>query len=176
MKKKWKVLIVVGAVAALAKWALAESRPELKTVAHVDLTKYLGKWYEIARYPNRFERKCSSDVTANYSHKPNGKIEVVNSCREADGKTDVSRGEAKVADTTTNAKLKVTFFKPFYGDYWILDLAPDYSYAVVGEPSRKYLWILSRAPHMPAETYEAITARLPQLGYEASRLRKTAQP
>jgi apolipoprotein D and lipocalin family protein len=153
----------------------AAQNPPLKTVDHVDLNRYLGKWYEIARYPNRFESVCASDATAEYTMDAPGKIQVRNSCRKADGTERVSKGTAKVVDAATNAKLKVTFFWPFYGDYWIVDLAPDYSYAVVGEPSRKYLWILSRTPDLPAAVYEKVTARLRDAGYDPARLVKTPQ-
>ena len=120
----------------------------LTTVDHVDLQRYVGKWYEIARYPNRFQRKCQSDTTATYTLREDGKVQVANACREKDGTMTTANGTAKVVDPKTNAKLKVTFFWPFYGDYWILGLGPDYQYAIVGEPDRKYLWILSRTPAM----------------------------
>ena len=112
----------------------------LKTVDHVDLNRYLGKWYEIARLPNRFEKKCHRDVTAEYS-RDGQKIIVHNSCIQQDGKPNVAEGRAKVVDATTNAKLKVTFFWPFYGNYWIIGLDSEYRWAVVGEPGRKYMWI-----------------------------------
>ncbi len=157
-----------------AGMAIADSTP-LPTVSHVDLARYVGKWYEIARYPTRFEKDCASDVTATYSLLSDGKIEVLNACREADGKMKTSKGKATVIDTETNSKLKVTFFWPFYGKYWIIDLAPDYSYAVVGEPGRDYLWILSRTPQMKAETYERILKRVKELGYEPAKLIHTKQ-
>lgn len=169
------MIFIAGAVVVASRFVLADSKPPLPTVSQVDLSRYVGKWYEIARYPNRFEKKCASDVTASYSQKSNGRIEVVNSCRQADGKIKVSKGEAKVVDKSSNAKLKVAFFKPFYGDYWIVDIAPDYSYAVVGEPSRRYLWILSRTPRLPDETYQKIEAKLAALGYDRAKLVKTAQ-
>ena len=158
----------------LTTMAVAETAP-LRTVEHVDLNRYVGKWYEIARYPNRFEKDCASDVTAEYKILSPGKIEVLNSCRKADGKMKVSKGSAKIVDTATNAKLKVTFFWPFYGNYWVIDLAPDYSYAVVGEPGRDYLWILSRTPELPAAVYEKIAARLKEQGYDPAKLVKSAQ-
>jgi apolipoprotein D and lipocalin family protein len=174
MNKKWKVLFAVGTGLILAKHILADSEPELNTVSHVDLTRYVGKWYEIARYPNWFEKNGDTDVTAEYTARQDGKITVVNFCRRADA-TKVSKGEARVTDKTTNAKLKVAFFKPFYGNYWIIDLASNYSYAVVGEPSRKHLWILSRTPTMAEETYGEITRRVQELGYDTAKLIKTPQ-
>ncbi len=162
---------LLGAMSA----AFADSGTELKTVSAVDLNRYLGKWYEIARYPNRFEKGCASDVTAQYTFRPDGKIEVINSCRQADGKMKTSKGSAKVADKQTNAKLKVTFFWPFYGNYWIIDLDPDYRYAVVSEPGRDYLWILSRTPKLDPSVFDAITNRLRQNGFDPSRLIKPPQ-
>ena len=148
---------------------------ELQTVEHVDLDRYVGKWYELARFPNRFERECDRNVTAEYVKQNDGKIRVVNSCVRADGKTKRSEGRAKVEDKTTNAKLAVTFFWPFYGKYWVIDLGQKYEYAVVGEPSRKYLWILSRTPSLPESTYTEITGRLALKGYDAGKLVKTKQ-
>ena len=125
-------LFVLGVAAVVGKVAFAESKASLQTVPHVDLTRYLGRWYEIARYPTRFEKDCASDVTATYTQLSGGKVEVLNECRKADGQVKRSKGTAGVVDKRTNAKLKVTFFWPFSGNYWIIDLAPDYSYAVVG--------------------------------------------
>lgn len=139
--------------------AQATSTSPLNTVDNVDLRRYTGKWYEIARYPNRFQRNCQSDTTAIYTLRDDGKVQVVNACREKNGNLTIARGTAKVVDKKTNAKLKVTFLWPFYGDYWVIGLSPDYRYAIVGEPSRKYLSILSRTPSMEEATY--------QLGSEA---------
>jgi apolipoprotein D and lipocalin family protein len=149
--------------------------PSLQTVAHVDLNRYLGRWYEIARYPNLFERKCDHDVTADYSIRADGKIRVLNSCVTADGKRKQSDGTAIVVDQETNAKLKVTFFWPFYGKYWIIDLGTEYEYSVVSEPSRDYLWILSRSPELPESTYQQILSRLSEQDYKSSKLVKTRQ-
>lgn len=132
--------------------AQATSASPLTAVDNVDLRRYAGKWYEIARYPNRFQSKCQSDTTAIYTLRDDGKVQVVNACREKDGKVTTARGTAKVVDKKTNAKLKVIFFWPFYGDYWVIGLSPDYQYAIVGEPSRKYLGILSRTPSMEETT------------------------
>lgn len=161
--------------AAAAGWALARSNPPLETVSHVDLHRYVGRWYEIARYPNRFERKCDRDVTAEYSIKRNGDIRVVNSCVTSSGSITRSTGTAKVVDKSTTAKLKVTFFWPFYSKYWIIALGPDYDYAVVGEPLRRYLWILSRTSQMPDDLYQQNTDRLAEKGYDASKLVRTRQ-
>jgi apolipoprotein D and lipocalin family protein len=155
--------------------AQASSTSPLTAVDHVDLRRYAGKWYEIARYPNRFQRNCQSDTTAIYTLRDDGKVQVVNSCREKDGKATTARGTAKVVDKKTNAKLKVTFFWPFYGDYWVIGLSPDYQYAIVGEPSRKYLWILSRTPAMEEATYQEVLRLVETLGYQRGKLQKTNQ-
>jgi apolipoprotein D and lipocalin family protein len=174
-------LMTVGAVLLVLMVfvhpASAESttRSPLRTVDSVDLSRYSGTWYEIARYPNRFQRDCQSDTTADYRLRKDGKVQVVNSCRQKDGKTKTARGTAKVADKTTNAKLRVTFFWPFYGDYWVIGLSPDYRYAIVGEPKRKYLWILSRTPEMDGRTYQEIVEQVRAAGYDPEKLIKTRQ-
>lgn len=147
----------------------------LATVPSVDLKRYVGRWYEIARYPNRFQKDCAGDTTAEYTLLANGNIQVVNSCRQANGKMNTARGKAKIVDATSNARLKVTFFWPFYGNYWIIGLAPDYSYAIVGEPDRKYLWILSRTPRMSAESYAEALQKIGEAGYDPKRLMQTPQ-
>jgi apolipoprotein D and lipocalin family protein len=150
--------------------------PPLETVAHVDLSRYAGTWFEIASFPQRFQRGCTG-TTATYTPRAGGEVEVVNRCRKdsLDGEEKSVRGRARVVDRTTNAKLEVSFFRPFWGDYWIVDLADDYSFAVVGHPGRDYLWILSRTATMPDATYEQILARLRTKGYETSRLARTLQ-
>ena len=160
--------------ALLPQLMLAEPAP-LKTVDQIDLARYVGKWYEIARYPNRFEKDCASDVTAEYTRRNDGKITVTNACRKADGKGKESKGTAKVVDAKSNAKLKVTFFWPFSGEYWVIDLDPDYKYAVVGEPDRKYLWVLSRTSELAPGVYKRILAKVRELGYEPAKLLKTPQ-
>ena len=148
----------------------------LRTVAHVDLERYLGTWYEIASFPQRFQRGCTA-TKATYALRPDGDIDVLNSCRKGslDGEVKTARGRARVVDPSTNAKLEVSFFRPFWGDYWVIDLAEDYSYAVVGHPSRDYLWILSRSPAMTEATWRGILGRLQAQGYETSRLARTLQ-
>ena len=154
-------------------------RPEvaLPTAPSVDIARYLGRWYEIARLPNGFERNCEG-VTAEYSSKPGGGLRVVNTCRVGapDGNRRVAVGRARIVDSATNAKLKVSFFGPFEGDYWILWRAEDYSLALVGEPSGRYLWILSRTPSVEDEVRSAALERLSALGYDTSRLYFPAQP
>lgn len=168
-------LLLLGVAAVVGKVAFAESKAALQTVPYVDLTRYVGRWYEIARYSTRFEKDCASDVTATYTQLSGGKIEVLNECRKADGQMKRSKGTAGVVDKRTNAKLKVTFFWPFSGNYWIIGLAPDYSYAIVGEPDRKYIWILSRSSQLTESVYGQIVTRVRELGYDPSGLTKTRQ-
>jgi apolipoprotein D and lipocalin family protein len=150
--------------------------PELQTVQRVELGRYVGTWYEIASFPQSFQRGCTAS-TATYTIRDDGQIDVLNRCRKGslDGPEKVAEGRARVVDPATNAKLEVTFFWPFWGDYWIIDLGANYEYAVVGHPSRDYLWILNRAPTMDPKVYEAIVHRLQTQGYETDRLQKTAQ-
>ncbi len=131
-----------------------------------------------SRHTRRGSRRDCTAVAAEYARRDDGLIEVVNSCRKKtlDGKLKRSTGKAKIVDADSNAKLKVSFFGPFWGPYWIIDLDPDYGWAVVGVPSRKYLWILSRTPQMDEEIYSGILERLVDQGYDPSRLNKTLQP
>ncbi len=149
---------------------------DLETVEHVDIGRYMGTWYEIAKLPQRFEKGLVG-VTATYSLLPNGKVRVLNKGynRSFTGKEKAAKGTAVVVDAKTNAKLKVSFFWPFAGDYWILELGKDYEYAVVGEDSRKYLWILSRTPEMDEATYDGILKRLQAKGFDVSKLEKNPQ-
>jgi len=153
--------------------------PPLQTVQHVELSRYLGTWFEIASFPQSFQRGCWA-TTANYSLAKEGHIVVLNSCRKGDPETKytvkTATGRARIVDTETNAKLKVSFFRPFWGDYWIIDLGENYEYAVVGSPSRDYLWILSRTPKMDRALYQAILARLQGMQYEIERLQLCSQP
>lgn len=173
------LLQVLGACAPTPK----ESMKPLATVPQVDLNRYLGEWYEIARYPNRFQQECPNGK-ATYSPRPDGRIEVVNECWDADYRQMLRavRGTARVVDPTNNAKLKVTFFWPFSGDYWIIDLDRDYRYAVVGHPERKYLWILGRDKNMNEPLYQEILSRLAAQDYDPAgligrnNLRKTHEP
>jgi apolipoprotein D and lipocalin family protein len=140
----------------------------------VELDRYLGRWYEMARYEAPFQKGCEG-VTADYSLRDDGQIKVVNSCRKGgiDGKLDQAVGKAKIVDTATGAKLKVSFFGPFYGDYWVLDRADDYSWSIVGEPSGRYLWMLTRSAKPDTATRARLEARVRELGYDWSLVRIT---
>ncbi len=135
---------------------------------HVDLSKYVGKWYELAHLPFKFEEGCN-ETTATYTLSANGAISVLNECTK-NGKVKRAKGKAKVVDKTTNAKLKVTFFWPFYGDYWIIKLGEYYEYSVVGTPDRRYLWILSRKPEMDNALFSELTQFAKSKGFDVGNL------
>lgn len=149
---------------------------DLEAVPFVDLNRYAGKWYDIASFPQRFQKGCHR-TTAEYSLSDKGFVIVENRCNKdsLNGKESYIKGKAFVVPGTNNAKLKVQFFWPFKGDYWVIDLAEDYSYAVVSEPGKKYLWILSRTPVMDEAIYKQITDRLLAKGFDLSKLKLTIQ-
>ena len=144
----------------------------LEVVPHVELKRYVGKWYEIAHLPARFQEGCT-DTTATYAISEDGSISVLNECRR-NGKVKQAKGKARVVDKNSGAKLKVTFFWPFYGDYWIIDLGKDYEYAVVGTPNRKYLWILSRTPRMDDKVFSQLIESAKSQGFDVNNLIKTS--
>jgi apolipoprotein D and lipocalin family protein len=171
------IVALVGCASAPSAGA-ASAAPPLVTVPKVDVARYMGTWHEIARYPFGIQdRRCARETTANYAIIDAGRISVVNRCLQADGSVFVADGVAWVLDPVSNARLEVSFLPVWLrwlpigrGDYWVIDLAPDYSWVVIGEPQRRYLWILSRTPQLPAATYQAIVGRLPALGYDPARL------
>lgn len=170
------LMIMVMIASTLLAGVVADSRKsELDVVGSVDLARYAGRWYEIARLPNRFQKKCADSVTADYALRADGKVDVVNRCRKKSGEFTSAKGKARIVDKKTNAKLKVTFFWPFSGDYWILDLGPNYEYAVVGDPSRKYLWILSRTPAIDETLYQQLLAKMAARGFQTDRMIRTVQ-
>jgi apolipoprotein D and lipocalin family protein len=166
---------------AVAVSAAPQDPQPLELVAGVDLSRYQGTWYEVARFPNRFQRDCVGDVTATYTRRPDGNITVVNRCREADGAWNEAEGVARLAgNPRSNAALEVRFapailsFLPgVWGDYRIIGLDPDYRWAVVGEPKREYLWILSRTPRMSAEDYSRAIAMAKANRFDVAKLQPT---
>ena len=154
----------------------SETKP-LEVVPYVDLGRYIGTWYEIAAIPQRFQKDCVG-AAAIYTLRDDGSIAVLNKCRKKtlDGEWKEANAKAWVVDKKTNAKLKVQFFWPFKGDYWIIELDVDYQYAVVGHPGRKYLWILSRTPQMDESLYQDLLQRIANKGYDPSRIKKSLQP
>ncbi|PLX39861.1 MAG: hypothetical protein C0608_10500 [Deltaproteobacteria bacterium] len=166
-------LSFIGLFACLTLFFSCASSPNnnLKTADHVDLQRYMGKWYEIARYEHPFQVGCVNS-TATYTLLDNGKVEVLNECDNPTKKDghDKAVGKAWVVDEKTNSKLKVSFFWPFRGDYWIIDLGKNYEYSVVSDPSMEYLWILSRTPQMPETTLAKILDNLQSLGFNLDLL------
>ena len=153
------------------------TRPPLVTVPFVDLNRYSGRWYEIAKYPNWFQAQCAGYTTAEYSSGPKGSILVLNRCHRTNGSSCQVQGRATVIPSSGNAKLRVRFRgSPFAGDYWIIGLdEKNYSWAVVGHPSRQFLWILARQPRISASDQEMIFGLVEKLGYERNRIVHTPQ-
>ncbi|WP_443749627.1 lipocalin family protein [Asticcacaulis solisilvae] len=167
--------IALAACASLPVSGPVGNRSVPEPAKPVDIKAYGGLWYEMARYENGFERDCEG-VTAEYGLLPDGKVSVTNACRKGalDGPARVSRGTAKVVPGSNNAKLKVSFFGPFYvGDYWVLDHADDYSWSIVGEPSGRYLWILTREAAPSPDLRQKLQERAGQLGYDVGVIRPT---
>ena len=167
--------ILVSVLSACLVIPAALAQP-LETFGTVDLGRYAGKWYEIASYPQKFEEGCHC-TTATYTLTEKNYVIVENRCMldSINGKLTGIRGKAFVEKNSGNAKLKVQFFWPFRGKYWIIDLAPDYRYAVVSHPGRQYLWILSRTPQIIESDYQGILSRLREKGFDTGRLRMTLQ-
>lgn len=177
---KFFVLALIS-LFVLSGTKMSSQNKDLQVVDGVDLQKYLGTWYEIASMPQFFQRKCIANTTATYSLKEDGSIDVFNQCQTEKGMIG-AHGNAIIDDQETKAKLKVTFFHIFSkwvywtkSNYWIIDLAPDYSWAVVGHPSRHYGWILSRTPDMKIETLRAIEIKLRAQGYDTCDFFSTPQ-
>ncbi len=172
-----KIIVLLPFIIVLGCAEAASQQKPLEVVPRVDLNRYLGTWYEIATIPQRFQKDCVG-VTADYTLRDDGKIDVLNTCRKKalDGELKTAKGKAWVVDKETNAKLKVQFFWPFRGDYWIIELDPDYQYAVVGHPNRKYLWILCRTPQMDERLYQDLIQRIANKGYDPSLIKRTLQP
>jgi apolipoprotein D and lipocalin family protein len=151
----------------------AQSLPTVTTVDFVDLSRYAGLWYEVAKIPNRFQKKCVGNTTAEYTRREDGRIQVVNRCLKSNGDFDEAEGLARIEDPLTNAKLKVSFvsflgWRPFWGDYWVIGLDEDYRWSIVGTPDRKYGWVLARTPELDEETMAEIFTILEGNGYQRS--------
>lgn len=172
---RWTGYALTLALMSASSAGMAQTVPR-EPARSVDLNRYLGKWYEQGRYEQSFQRGCEA-VTAEYGRLPDGRISVLNTCRQGSPRGDLRTGKAtaRVVEGTGNAKLKVSFFWPFEGDYWVLDRAPDYSWAIIGEGSGEYLWILTRARTLSEARYKALTRKAEQFGYDISKLRRTLQ-
>ncbi len=176
-------LLITTCAVAVVSCAGIDSRQPLPTVTSVDLTRYAGPWYEIARLPMWFQRHCI-DSKATYVVRQDGKIGVHNECITDNGTLEQADGIATILDSATNARLMVTFDNFFArlvgpsreGNYWIIDLDPEYHVAMVGTPDRRYLWMLSRIPHLDEPTYQGLVAKAQQLGFPISHLIKAQRP
>ncbi|MBL8491765.1 MAG: lipocalin family protein [Rhodocyclaceae bacterium] len=167
--------ICVALPLSLATPALhADDAPPVASVRALNLERYAGRWHEIAAFPMFLQRNCIADTTAHYALTPQGEVAVTNRCRTADG-FDEARGKATVVEGSRNARLKVSFFWPFRSDYWVVGLDPDYRWAVVGNPNRKYLWILSRTPALAPELLDAALKAAAGQGYDLGQLKYTMQ-
>lgn len=163
------VLAGVGLVAYMRR--KEEEYPPLPVARYVDLTKYAGDWYEIARMPARFEKECYASK-AHYTLNEDGTVDVLNTCHKnsTGGRLKEARAKAFVVDPVSNAKLKVQFFWPFSGDYWIMDVGDQYEYALVGEPSRKYLWVLSRQPQLDKNILNGLLEKAQNQGFDVNKI------
>ncbi len=179
---RYLLSLALGSALLLASHlAVASAAPAVTALPSLHVPSYMGTWYQVAWFPNRFQRQCVSDTSATYRQLPGGQVEVLNRCKLADGRFDEAKGLARPAgsqiqgDTLQPAQLEVSFLPawlrwvPAWGRYWVIDLASDGRYAVVSEPSREYLWVLARAPQLQPDDETAIRSRLTALGYDLSR-------
>ena len=168
--------------ASLAMSSGAATTAPLQTIAALDVPRYMGTWYEIAKYPNWFQKKCVSDTSAEYRAQADGRVQVINRCREASGDISEAVGMASQVGGADSPRLEVRFapawlsFLPFvWGDYWVIDLDPDYQLAAVSEPGRDYLWVLSRTREVDVKAYDALLKRLAEHGFDLGKLERTRQ-
>ena len=180
-------LFLSAALLAPATWGQAPndapvSPPPLSTIAEISVERYMGRWYEIAKLPNWFQRNCAADTSAQYSLLPQGGVQVLNQCRRPNGEMDQALGLARQQGGANSPKLKVRFAPAWlswvpavWGDYWVIDLDASYALAAVSEPGRDYLWILSRTPSVEPVVYDALLKRLAQMGLDIARLEKSPQ-
>lgn len=179
--RKVSGVVVVGLSLILAGMQVAMAAPPLETVARVDLDRYQGRWYEIARLPNFFQRKCAGEVTAEYAPLGDGTVSVHNRCVTGDGGVAEVTGIARPADRSgTNARLEVSFLPkwlrwvPFtWGDYWVISLGEDYDHVLVGTPDRGYLWVLARTPTLSSEVYQSLMDRAAAAGFDVKAVVRT---
>lgn len=179
----WLGIGLGGPGTATAAQPAAMATAPLAPIPRLDLDRYMGRWHELARYPNRFQSQCTGAATADYALLPQGTVQVVNRCPQAGGKVDQAIGEARRVGPEGSPTLQVRFapawlsFLPqVWGDYWVVELDPAYQLAVVSEPKREYLWVLSRQPSLPAAQWAALNARLQALGFDPARLIRATEP
>lgn len=172
------LLIFIGASQVSAQ----QADQSVKTIATLDVPRYLGTWYEIAKFPNWFQKKCVGNTKAVYTAKPDGNLRVLNSCKTASGETSEAEGAARQIGAKDSPRLEVRFapewlsFLPLvWGDYWVIDLDPQYQVAAVSDPKREYLWVLSRTPQLDSKVYEDLLQRLKQQQFDVRKLELTSQ-
>lgn len=179
MKKRiLAALLCLGCANFAAFTAASDPTPApLEPIRSLDVLRYMGRWYDVAHYPNRFQARCVADSRAEYRLLPGGDVQVTNRCRLADGRTDAAEGLARQLGAADSARLQVrfapawlSFLSAVWGDYWVVDIADDYRWAVVSEPRREYLWVLSRTPQLDAADTTRVHARLVELGFDPARL------
>ncbi|MBV1733512.1 MAG: lipocalin family protein [Hydrogenophaga sp.] len=179
-----QLALALALLSPFAAPAQTSAPPEpLQTIARLDVGRYLGTWYEIAKYPNRFQRQCVADTSALYRLRDDGQLDVINRCRQANGEVAEAVGRARQDGPADSPKLEVRFAPAWlswlpmvWGNYWVIDLDTDYQLVAVSEPSREYLWVLSRTPTVEAGAYQALLGRLREKGFDLTRLEPTVQP
>jgi apolipoprotein D and lipocalin family protein len=174
-------LALLGTLFVSCTFACAQPAVALASIANLAVDRYLGRWYEIAKFPNWFQKKCVADTSADYSVAPEGGLRVLNQCRLQNGQMDQAIGQARQIGGSTSAQLQVRFAPAWlslvpwvWGDYWVVDLDAQYELAAVSEPKREYLWILSRSPTVDEVRYAALLSRLAAMGLDVGRLEKTS--
>lgn len=172
--------LALGLCLAPAAHAQAQAEAPLATIAALDVARYMGTWHEVARYPNVFQRQCAADTSARYTLQADGRVEVLNRCRTAEGEMVEALGEARQQGAGDSPRLKVRFAPAWlswlplvWGDYWVIDLDDAYQLVAVSEPGRDYLWVLSRTPQVPAAAYDALLGRLAAKGFDLKRLERS---
>ncbi|WP_101049432.1 lipocalin family protein [Macromonas nakdongensis] len=177
--RPWATLALLCGLCGVAQADGAPAPAPLQTVAQLDLPRYMGTWHEVAKYPNRFQRDCVADTSAQYRLEDGGTVRVSNRCRQADGRFQEAVGQARPVGAPGTARLAVRFAPAWlswwpgvWGDYWVIDLDPAYQLVAVSEPRREYLWVLSRTPKVDPEAYRALRQRLAQQGFDLSRLQE----
>ncbi|MCW2313723.1 lipocalin family protein [Rhodoferax antarcticus] len=182
MKAIYTILLALSAGFVHGADGAPPAVPALTPIASLDVPRYMGTWYEIAKYPNSFQKKCVADTRANYSQQPDGRVQVINRCRLADGEIDEAVGAVRQLGDAQSAKLEVrfapawlSFIAAVWGDYWVIDLDPAYQLVAVSEPKRDYLWVLSRTAKVAPAAYDALLERLANRGFDLKRLELSVQ-
>ena len=175
--KVWIVFLFVFFLLCVGL-AVSSTQDTPQTVSYVDLSRYIGLWYEISKIPNSFQKQCAAGTTAEYSLREDGRIQVVNRCYRSDGSLDEARGIAKIVDAQSQSKLKVSFVRFlgsnwFWGDYWIIELDEDYQWVIIGHPKLKYGWILSRTPEISPDQRDQLNELLKKQGYDPKNFEDT---